>query len=128
MTKRAITGGTHRGPVAPSRQRKTIRFIQLLLVLTAAALLAFAGYSYGRADGYDAGKRASEIDAPREPSQVQTAVLVVIAGLAFAAATLLQENSTVRVPTPARLDDLAGRAEQVAIERAEEVANAPNSS
>lgn len=114
--------------MAPSRQRRTIRFIQLLLVLTTAGLLAFAGYSYGRADGYEVGKRASEIDAPREPSQVQTAVLVVLAGLAFAAATLLQENSTVRVPTPSRLDDLAGRAEQVAIERAEEVANTQGSS
>jgi hypothetical protein len=99
-----------------------------LLVLTAAGLLAFAGYSYGRADGYDAGKRTTEIDAPREPSQVQTIVLVVIAGLAFAAATMLQESSTVRVPTPSRLDELAGRAEQVAIEKAEEVAKSQSSS
>jgi TRAP-type C4-dicarboxylate transport system permease small subunit len=126
--KRAMTGGAHRGPVAPTRQRRTIRFIQLLLVLTAAGLLAFAGYSYGRADGYDAGKRATEIDAPREPSQVQTIVLVVIAGLAFAAATILQGDSTVRVPTPSRLDELAGRAEQVAIEKAEEVAKSQSSS
>ena len=123
-----MAGGAHRGPVAPTRQRRTIRFIQLLLVLTAAGLLAFAGYSYGRADGYDAGKRATEIDAPREPSQVQTVVLVVIAGLAFAAATMLQESSTVRVPTPSRLDELAGRAEQVAIEKAEEVAKSQSSS
>lgn len=126
--KRSMAGGAHRGPVAPTRQRRTIRFIQLLLVLTAAGLLAFAGYSYGRADGYDAGTRATEIDAPREPSQVQTVVLVVIAGLAFAAATMLQESSTVRVPTPSRLDELAGRAEQVAIEKAEEVAKSQSSS
>ena len=126
--KRSMAGGAHRGPVAPTRQRRTIRFIQLLLVLTAAGLLAFAGYSYGRADGYDAGKRAAEIDAPREPSQIQTVVLVVIAAIAFAAATMLQENSTVRVPTPSRLDELAGRAEQVAIEKAEEVAKTQDSS
>lgn len=126
--KRQMAGGAHRGPVAPNRQRRTIRFVQLLLVLAAAGLLAFAGYSYGRADGYDAGKRAGAIDAPREPSQVQTVVLVVLAGLAFAAATLLQENSTVRVPTPSRLDELAGRAEKVAIERAEEVAKTQGSS
>ena len=122
--KRAVTGGAHRGPVAPSRQRRTIRFVQWLLVLTAAALLAFAGYSYGRADGYDAGKRADEIDAPREPSQAQTVVLVVLGAVAFGAALLLQENTTVRVPTPAKLDEFAGRAEQVAIERAEEAARA----
>ena len=114
--------------MAPTRQRRTIRFIQLLLVLTAAALLAFAGYSYGRADGYQAGQRAGEIDAPREPSQVQTVVLVVLGAVAFGAATLLQGDSTVRVPTPARLDELAGRAEQVAIDRAEEVANTPGTS
>lgn len=126
--KRAITGGAHRGPVAPTRQRRTIRFVQLLLVLTAAGLLAFAGYSYGRADGYEAGKRATEIDAPREPSQVQTVVLVVLAAASFGAASLLQGSTTVRIPTPARLDEFAGRAEQVAIERAEEVAKAPSSS
>lgn len=125
--KRQMAGGAHRGPVAPTRQRRTIRFIQLLLVLTAAGLLAFAGYAYGRADGYDAGKQASAIDAPREPSPVQAVVLVVLAGVAFGAATLLQENSTVRVPTPSRLDELAGRAEKVAIERAEEVAKTQSS-
>ena len=102
--------------------------MQLLLVLTAAALMAFAGYSYGRADGYAAGQRVGEIDAPREPSRLQTIVLVVLGAVAFGGATLLQEGSTVRVPTPARLDELAGRAEQVAIDRAEEVANSQASS
>jgi len=102
--------------------------VQVLLVLTAAALMVFAGYSYGRADGYEAGQRAGGIDAPREPSRVQTAVLLVLGALAFAGATLLQENSTVRIPTPARLDELAGRAEQVAIDRAEEVATSHRSS
>ena len=123
-----MTGGAHRGPVAPTRQRKTIRFVQLLLVLTAAGLMAFAGYSFGRADGYDAGTRAGEIDAPREPSRGQTVVLVVLGAVAFGAATMLQGDSTVRVPTPSRLDELAGRAEQVAIERAEEVAKSQGSS
>lgn len=123
-----MTGGAHRGPVAPTRQRKTIRFVQLLLILTAAGLMAFAGYSYGRAAGYDAGTRADEIDAPRRPSQVQTVVLVVLGAVAFGAATMLQGDSTVRVPTPSRLDELAGRAERVAIERAEEVAKSQSSS
>ena len=126
--KRAVTGGAHRGPVAPTRQRRTIRFVQILLLLTTAALLAFAGYSYGRADGYQAGQRAGEIDAPREPSQVQTVVLVVLGGIAFGAALLLQERSAVRIPTPVKLDELTERAEQVAIERAEEVAKAQSSS
>jgi len=100
----------------------------MLLVVTAFALIAFAGYSYGRADGYGAGRRAGEIDAPREPSQVQTVVLAVLAAVSFGAATLLQENATVRIPTPSRLDELAGRAEQVAIDRAEEVAKSQNPS
>lgn len=113
--------------MAPTRQRRTIRFIQILLILTAAGLMAFAGYSYGRTDGYEAGTRADEIDAPREPSQTQTVVLVILGAVAFGAATMLQGDSTVRVPTPSRLDELAGRAEQVAIERAEEVAKTQSS-
>lgn len=117
-----MAGGAHRGPVAPTRQRRTLRFIQLLLVLTAAGLVAFAGYSYGRVDGYDAGKRATDLDPPRPPSAVQTIVLVVLGGLALTGAALLQDGSSVRIPTPARLDDLAGRAEQSAIERAEKIA------
>ena len=128
MTKRAITGGAHRGPVAPTRQRRTIRFVQLLLIVTAFGLMAFAGYSYGKAAGYDLGARAGEIDAPREPSPVQAIVLVVLGVVAFGAATMLQGDSTVRVPTPSRLDELAGRAEQVAIDKAEEVAKSQSSS
>ena len=99
-----------------------------MLVIIAAGLMAFAGYSYGRADGYEAGRRAGEIDAPREPSRLQTVVLLVLGAVAFGGATLLQESSTVRVPTPARLDELAGRAERVAIDRAEEVSKSQGSS
>lgn len=126
--KRAVTGGAHRGPVAPSRQRRTIRFIQILLLLTAAVLIAFAGYSYGRVDGYEAGRRSGEIDAPREPSLAQPLVLVVLGGISFGAALLLQDRSTVRIPTPAKLDELTTRAEQVAIEKAEEAAKSQRSS
>lgn len=117
-----MAGGAHRGPVAPQRQRRTLRFVQLLLVLAAAGFVAFAGYSYGRVDGYEAGKRASDLDPPRPPSIVQPVALIVLGALALTGAALLQEGSTVRMPTPARLDDLAGRAEQSAIERAEELA------
>src|SRR5688572_4168252 len=116
-----MVGGAHRGPVEVTRQRRTIRFIQLLLVVTAAGLIAFAGYAYGRVDGYEAGQRAGEIDAPRPPSVVQTVVLVVLGAIALGGAALLQDGATVRIPTPARLDDLAGRAEQTAIEKAEEM-------
>lgn len=114
-----MVGGAHRGPVEIRRQRRTIRFVQLLLVLTAAALIAFAGYSFGRVHGYEAGSRAGDIDAPRPPSVVQTVVLVVLGAIALGGAALLQDGGTVRIPTPAKLEDLAGRAEQTAIEKAE---------
>ena len=120
--KRGMAGGAHRGPVAPTRQRRTLRFIQILLVVAAAGLIAFAGYSYGRLDGYDDGKRAGDLDPPRPPSVVQPIVLVVLAAVAVTGAVLLQDGGSVRIPTPARLDELAGRAEQSAIDRAEEMA------
>ncbi|HEX2058563.1 MAG TPA: hypothetical protein VHI71_09350 [Actinomycetota bacterium] len=118
--KRSMGGGTHRGPPGARRQRRTIRFVQLLLVVTAAALLLFAGYSWGRSSGYDAGVRAGEIDAPREPAAGQTIVLGILGLIALGGALVLQGDGTVRIPTPARLEELAGRAEQQAIERAEQ--------
>ena len=120
--KRSMGGGAHRGPVAPTRQRRTIRFVQILLLLTAAGLLMFAGYSWGLVNGYEDGTRAGAIDAPREPSPWQPVVLVVLGGIAIRGAFALQDSSGVRMPTPARLDDLAGRAEHAAIQRAEEAA------
>ena len=120
--KRTMTGGTHRGPLGLRRQRRTIRFVQIVLVLTATGLLLFAGYALGRSSGYDAGTRAGEIDAPGEPSAAQTVVLGVLGFMALGGALLLQGDGTVRIPTPARLEELAGRAERQAIERAEEVA------
>ena len=121
--KRAVTGGAHRGPVAPTRQRRTIRFVQILLVLISGALMTFAGYSYGRVDGYRDGAQRGAIDAPREPSIVQPAVLVILGGVTIAAAGLLSDRGGVRMPTPARLEELAGRAEGAALTRAEEVAS-----
>lgn len=120
--KRAALGGAHRGPVAPTRQRRTIRFIQLLLVLFAVGLFVFAGYSFGREAGYEDGRRAEEIDAPAAPSLVQALVLVILGGVSLGGASLLGAGGAVRIPTPARLDDLAGRAESVALQRAEEAA------
>jgi TRAP-type C4-dicarboxylate transport system permease small subunit len=111
-------GGSHRGPVAPIRQRRTIRVIQALLVVIAAGLLMFAGYSLGEAEGYDRAEEAESFDAPRSPSIVQTVVLGALGIGALGAAVLLQ-GSGVRLPTPARLEELAGRAEAAVAERAE---------
>lgn len=116
-------GGTHRGPLGLRRQRRTIRFVQILLVAAAAVLLLFAGYSWGRSSGYEAGARAGDIDAPREPSGSQTIVLGILGLVALGGAVVLQGDGTVRIPTPARLEELAGRAERQAIERAEQVAS-----
>jgi uncharacterized protein YwlG (UPF0340 family) len=103
--KRAVTGGTYRGPVALRRQARTIRFVQVLLVLVAGGLMAFAGYSY----------------AADQPI-VQVVVIMILGGVAIGAAGALSDGRAVRVPIPARLEELAGRAERAAIERAEEAA------
>lgn len=119
-----MTGGSHRGPLGLRRQRRTIRFTQILLVLVAAGLLIFAGYSWGRVSGYEAGKRAEAIDAPSSPSTGQPIVLTLLGTGALLAALMLQGGpETVRIPTPARLDELAGRAEKTAVENAERVAD-----
>lgn len=126
--KRAITGGAHRGPLAPTRQRRTLRFMQVLLVLVAVALLVFAGYSLGRVNGFDAGRRSSEVGGPAKPSAAETIVLLVLGAAALGGAIALQSPEGVRMPTPARLEELAGRAEKVAIERAEEIAESNKAS
>jgi len=120
--KRSIGGGAHRGPVAHSRQRRTIRFMQVLLVVVAAGLLMLAGYSWGRASGFDAGKRADEVGAPKEPGIGSTIVLGAFGLVALAGAFVLGGPEGVRIPRPARLEELAGRAESVAVEKAERAA------
>lgn len=121
--KRQMTGGSHRGPLGLRRQRRTIRFTQLLLVALAAGLLLFAGYSWGKTSGYEVGRRADDIGAPRKPGAMQTVVLAVLGAASLAGALLLQGGAeTVRIPTPVALDELAGRAEGAAIEKAERVA------
>ena len=121
--KRPMLGGAHRGPVDLSRQRRTIRLVQVLLVLVAGGLMMLAGYSLGRVNGYRTALRSEAFDRPRPPSALQPAVLVVLGGIAIAAAAGLQERSTVRLPTPARLDEFAGRAEGAAIEKAQQIAD-----
>lgn len=113
-------GGAHRGPVAPARQRRAIRLVQTLMVLLAACLLVYAGYSQGVASGYRSGRRASGLGAPTAPPLTQTLVLAALGVGALGAAVSLQGTGGVRIPTPGRLEELAGRAEATAVTRAEQ--------
>jgi len=127
--KRQIGGGTYRGPLGLRRQRRTIRFTQILLILIAAGLLMFAGYAWGQSAGYDEGRRSRELGPPAEPSATQVLVLGVLGVGALIGALLLQGGpETVRIPTPSRLDELAGRAETVAVDKAERIADQQSSS
>lgn len=117
-----MVGGAHRGPVAHSRQRRTLRMVQGLLVLIAAGFLLFAGFALGRSSGYDEGKRSDELGAPSEPGVVEVVVPALLGIGALVGALLLQGQGGIRMPTPARLEELAGRAERVAIDKAEEAA------
>jgi hypothetical protein len=116
-----MAGGAHRGPAPRSRQRRTIRLMQAIFIVIAAALLVFAGYSWGRSSGFDAGRR-DDIDAPRPPSAVQAVVLAILGVGSMAAALSLGGREGVRIPTPSRLDDLAGRAQATAVQRAQRAA------
>jgi hypothetical protein len=118
-------GGSYRGPVGIVRQRRTIRFVQICLVVIAAALLMLAGYSLGRVKGFDEGRAVTRVGAPASPSAAKTVVIAVLGLGALGAAVLLQGQGGVRVPVPARLEELTGRAESTAIERAETVPEGP---
>lgn len=120
--KRSLGGGAHRGPVGHARQRRSIRLVQALLVLCAAGLLLFAGYSWGLSSGYERAAETSTIDRPSGPSPWQTVVLSVLGLVSLGAATALQ-GSGVRIPVPARLEELSARAEKVAVDRAEAAAS-----
>jgi len=98
-----MVGGAHRGPVGVNRQRRTIRMVQVILVLLAAGLLMFAGYSMGRSRGFDDGRAAETLSPPRSPSAVQTVVLGVLGLGALGAALALQVSGGVRLLTPAKL-------------------------
>lgn len=123
--KRQMTGGTGRGPSALGRQRRTIRIVQVLIAVLAVGLFTLAGYTAGRASGFDDGRRADSIDAPARPSAVQTVSLLILGGVLLGAAFALQARGGVRMPTPARLEEFAGRAEATAIDRAESAAAEP---
>lgn len=114
-----MVGGAYRGPVGVGRQRRTIRFIQGLLVLIAAGLLMFAGYSLGEARGLEEGRRADALDpAVQKPAASQTFVLTLLGLGAFAAALLLQTEGGVRLLTPKKLLELerSGGSEPIAMD------------
>jgi hypothetical protein len=79
--------------------------------------MMFAGYSLGRYSGYVEARAADAFEVPRKPSLVQPAVLVTLGGITIIVALIL-ERGGLRPPTPARLDELADRAEAAAIDRA----------
>ena len=74
--------------------------MQIVLVVIALGLITFGAFSLA------------------ERTATQAIVLLVVGALAGGAAYLLSDGPSVRVPTPARLDELAGRAERVALEKA----------
>lgn len=110
-----MTGGTHRGPAGLRRQARAVRLTQILLVVVAAGLLLFAGYGWGRDTAAGPGHPA---DPESRPSLARTVVLAVLAAGALGTAFALQGPGGVRIPTPARLEELAGRAEAEAVQRA----------
>lgn len=71
--------------------------MQILLVVLSLGAIVFGVYSFGAR------------------STSQAVVLLVLGAVCAGGAFLLSDGPSVRIPTPARLDELAGRAEQVAI-------------
>ena len=113
-----MLGGAHRGPVAPSRQRRTIRLVQALLIVMGLGLVVAAFLSLIEVTAFDPSGVAS-FDRPRPPSWGQPIVLAILALVSLGAASVLGLGRTVKLPTPARLEEFVGRAEGAAIDRAE---------
>jgi hypothetical protein len=122
--KRSMGGGAHRGPVALTRQRRTLRFVQALLVVLGVGLLFLAAYQWARSNDFDEPRASRAAGGPTAPSTGEVVALAVFGAGALGAAGLLQGPGGIRIPTPARLEELAGRAEAAAVERAEKSATA----
>jgi hypothetical protein len=107
--KRKAAGGAHRGPVAPTRQRRALRSVQACFAVLAVVLFVFAAASLR-----DVGDRRGDDLAPgRERSVVQPVVLGVLGLLSLGAALALRApGGGVRLPTPARLEEILERDEQ----------------
>lgn len=86
-----------------------MRMMQALLVVAAAGLLVFAGYSWGRVAGIDEAQRIDEFDTPRAPSAAEVIVPAILGIGCLVGAFLLQAGPGVRLPTPARLEQMRGR-------------------
>jgi len=93
--------------------------MQGVLVMCGVALLVYAGITLANVLSYD---RGAAIDASVRPGVMQPVTLVVGSAIAFGVAAALGGRGGVRLPTPARLEELAGRAERAALERAEALA------
>ena len=91
--KRQMAGGAHRGPVAPNRQRRTIRFVQLLLVLAAA------GFSDVRVN---AGVPQNFLERRNIARQllIESLLLSTIGGAAGLYAAFLRERTGVLLVPP----------------------------
>lgn len=97
--------------------------MQVLLVLVAAGLLVFAGFGWGKRTGYDEGRRAGDLGGPARTSLGEVVVPAALALAFLGGAFLLQGRGGLRMPSPARLEELARRAEQAAVDRAERAAS-----
>lgn len=108
-----MAGGAHRGPLGLRRQRRTIRFVQVLLIVFGVGVAAFAVSTVGRT-----GTEPQPGTLARAVPLSQPIALGVLALCAWIGAWLLADGRGVRIPTPARLEELATRAEDAAIQRA----------
>ncbi len=92
--------------------------MQLLFVLIAAGLVAYAIASLGSPE-------TEPLGGSHDPGVMQPVVLMILATGSLAAAAALGGRAGVKIPTPARLEELVGRAEQAAVQRAEQIAAEP---
>jgi hypothetical protein len=89
----------------------------------AVGLFAVAAYQWARASAFDDSHPEDAAGGPTRPPAAEVIVLAILGCGALGAALILRApGGGVRLPTPARLEELAGRAEGAAVERAEQAA------
>jgi hypothetical protein len=99
--------------------------MQIIFVSFACAAIVWAIFSFADVVGHES---ATRFDAPAPPSWGQPIALVLLGAVSLGAAFILQDGRSVRIPTPAKLDELAGRAEATAVERARQIAEEQSAS